>query len=353
MTELDKTKPVLVTGATGYVAGWIVKGLLDRGYDVHATVRDPDNSEKLKYLNAAAENAPGNISYFKADLLDQGAFSDAMAGCQLVFHTASPFVLSVSDAQKELIDPAILGTSNVLTEANNHDSVKRIVLTSSVVSIYGDAIEVHQTPEGMFNEDQWNTTSSLTHQPYSYSKVQAEKKAWELAEAANQWDLVVINPGFVLGPGLSPISNSESFKVIKQMGDGSSKPGLPDLHMATVDVRDLADAHIKAGLLPEAKGRHVITGQSASMLEMSQILSEKYGRNYSFGSKILPKWLLWLVGPMVNKAITRKFISLNVGHPLKFDNSKSINQLGMSYRPIKETLEHMFQQMIDFDFFKK
>ncbi|MCK5746224.1 MAG: NAD(P)H-binding protein, partial [Oricola sp.] len=99
MHEIDTSLPVMVTGATGFVAGWIVKALLEAGVTVHAPVRDPDNAEKLQYLNAIAEKSPGQIRYFKADLLEPGSYHDAMAGCAIVFHTASPFTMAVKDPQ--------------------------------------------------------------------------------------------------------------------------------------------------------------------------------------------------------------------------------------------------------------
>lgn len=129
MKIIDKTKPVMLTGATGYVAGWIVKKLLDEGMTVHAAVRDPENLNKLKYLDKLAANSIGAIKYFKSDLLEQGSYKKAMEGCELVFHTASPFTLSVKDAQKQLVDPALKGTENVLETVNETASVKRVVLT--------------------------------------------------------------------------------------------------------------------------------------------------------------------------------------------------------------------------------
>ena len=99
MTQIDKSKPVMVTGATGYVAGWIVKRLLDEGLTVHASVRDHKSAEKLQYLNKIAGNAPGEIIFYEADLLAEGSYAGAMAGCQIVFHTASPFKLDVADPQ--------------------------------------------------------------------------------------------------------------------------------------------------------------------------------------------------------------------------------------------------------------
>ena len=159
MKQIDKNKPVMVTGATGYVAGWVVKKLLDEGLTVHASVRDPENPKKLKYLDELTKKAPGEIKYFTADLLDEGSYKKAMAECEVVFHTASPFKIDVTDPQKELVDPAQLGTRNVLEEANRTPSVKRVVLTSSCAAIYGDNADLQKTPTGIFTENIWNTSS--------------------------------------------------------------------------------------------------------------------------------------------------------------------------------------------------
>jgi len=227
MENSNQFKTAMITGATGYVAGWIVKRLLNEGYTVHAPVRDPENSEKLKYLNTLAENAPGGIRYFKADLLAEGSYDEAMQGCEVVFHTASPFVMAVNDPQKELIEPAQLGTRNVLESANRTPTVKRVVLTSSCAAIYGDNADLALTANRVFTEEDWNQTSSLEHQPYSYSKTVAEKEAWKIAKAQDRWDLVVINPSLVIGPGINPRGTSESFNLIRQFGDGTMKAGCP------------------------------------------------------------------------------------------------------------------------------
>ena len=347
MTKIDKNKPVMVTGATGYVAGWLVKRLLDEGLNVHAPVRDPNNPEKLKYLNQIAESAPGEIKYFKADLLDKGSYAEAMAGCQIVFHTASPFKIDVVDPQKELIDPAQLGTRNVLEEVNRTPSVKRVVLTSSCAAIYGDNADLKKTPNGIFTEDIWNTSSSLDHQPYSYSKTVAEKEAWKINEKQTHWDLVTINPTLVMGPGINPHATSESFNIVKQFGDGSMKAGAPRIGFGVVDVRDLAEAHFKAAFTPEAKGRYITSGHNTDFLSMAETLLDKFGEDYPIPRKAMPKWLVWLVAPMVNKAMTRKIVARNVNVPWKGDNSKSVRDLGMKYRPLKESMNDFFQQMID------
>lgn len=349
--KINKEKPVLVTGATGYVAGWLIKELLEKGITVHAAVRDPENKEKLKYLDKLAEDLPGKIKYFEADLLKEGSYFDAMQECELVYHTASPFTMNVKEPQKDLVDPALLGTKNVLESVNKTESVKRVVLTSSCVAIFGDAKDLLDYPNQRATEEQWNTSSSITHNPYSYSKTLAEKAAWEIAKKQNRWDLVVINPSLVIGPGLNPQSTSESYSLIKQLGDGSMKQGAPDFHFGIVDVRDLGIAHYKAGFIPEAEGRHIIASEDTSFFELAGILQNKYGDKYPFPKKHLPKFLVWLAGP--SNGIPRKMVSRNVGYPWKFDNSKSITKLGMQYRSTEESIVDFFEQLIDNDVFKK
>lgn len=353
MYEIDTSAPVMVTGATGFVAGWIVKHLLEAGATVHAPVRNPDNADKLKYLNAIADKSPGEIKFFKADLLNQGSYAEAMAGCKVVLHTASPFIIDVKDPQKELVDPAKLGTRNVLEEANRTESVKRVVVTSSCAAIYGDNADLEKTPNGIFTEDMWNSSSSLEHGAYSYSKTLAEKEAWKINEAQDRWDLVVINPSLVIGPGINPHATSESFNMIKQMGDGSLKIGAPRWGFGVVDVRDLARAHLAAAFLAKAKGRHIVSGHNTDMFEMAQALIPKYGNNYPIPKRAMPKWLMWLIGPLAGGGMTRKVVALNIDVPWRGDNSKSISELGMSYRPMQESMNDMFQQLIDAGYFKK
>jgi dihydroflavonol-4-reductase len=137
MTKLnvDTQSPVLATGASGYVAGVLIKELLDLGVTVHGTVRDPTQLDRLKHLTDAAKNAPGAIKFFKGDLMTPGSFADAMKGCSVVFHTASPVVLVPKDPFKDLVEPAVEGAKNVLQQAAKTSTVKRVVLTSSTVAI--------------------------------------------------------------------------------------------------------------------------------------------------------------------------------------------------------------------------
>jgi dihydroflavonol-4-reductase len=353
MSIIGTSAPVLVTGATGYVAGWVVKELLDAGATVHAAVRVPDNAEKLAHLVNLAANAPGEIKFFKADLLEEGSFAEAMAGCKVVFHTASPFTSKITDPQKDLVDPALNGTRNVLAEANRQASVERVVVTSSCAAIYGDNADLADAPGGVLTEAIWNTSSSLDHVAYSYSKTVAEKAAWEMANAQDRWRLVVVNPSFVLGPALQPRPTSESFTLMKGFGDGTFKSGAPRIGIGTVDVRDLAVAHMRAGFLPDAEGRHIISNEETDFLGLAERLRDRYGDDYPLPKGPIPKWLAWLVGPMLNPMTTRKYIARNVDIEWHADNSKGVEKLGMTYRPLQETLEDMFAFMIEAGFFRR
>ncbi len=347
MTIIDRKAPVLVTGATGYVAGWLVKRLLDEGHTVHAAVRDPGNEGKLRHLNALASEAPGSIRYFAADLLAPGSYAEAMAGCELVFHTASPFIAGVDDPVKELVEPARQGTRNVLEQADATPSVKRVVVTSSCAAIYGDNADLEETPEGVFTEEVWNTSSSVEHQAYSYSKTVAERAAWEIHDRQDRWDLVTVNPSLVLGPGLRPDSTSESFRIMKQFGDGTLKTGVPRCGFGVVDVRDLGEAHYRAGFTPEASGRYIVSGHDTDLADLAVPLRREFGDRFPFPRRSLPKALVWLVGPLLNKTLTRQFVSRNIGLPWRADNGKGKRELGLEYRPLEDTVVDFFRQMVE------
>jgi nucleoside-diphosphate-sugar epimerase len=352
MRKIDKSKPVLVTGGTGYVASWIIKMLLKEDIIVHATVRDPSNIKKFEHLKALSEASAGQLKLFKSDLLDIGSFDEPMHDCELVIHTASPFFITgIKNPEEELIRPAREGTRNVLESAKRNPTVKRVVLTSSVAAIFGDNADIALTPGGVFTEKEWNTTSSAEFQPYSYSKTIAEKEAWALAKEQDQWDLLIINPGWVLGPSVSKRKDSMSIGAMIRFGNGVYKAGVPELCSGIVDVRDVASAHIKAGYTPGASGRHIIVSGEATLLDLATMLRKHFGDAYPFPRKQVPKFLFWLIAPKYG--LSRKYVSRNVGIHIKFDNSYSKKDLGMSYTPIEQTVKEHFQQLLDDGLLKK
>jgi nucleoside-diphosphate-sugar epimerase len=163
-----------------------------------------------------------------------------------------------------------------------------------------------------------------------------------------QWDLVTINPSLVMGPPLNPhATTSESFTILKQLGDGTFKSGAPKMGIGLVDVRDVAEAHYKAGFMPSASGRYITSAHNTNLYEITKTLLPKYGKNFPLPKSAAPKWLLMLIGPMLNKALTKKFIRNNMNVEFKADNSRIKNELGISFRPMKETMEDSFQELVD------
>ncbi len=350
--KIPTSSPVMVTGATGYVGGVLVQQLLGAGLTVHCPVRDPTNEAKIQHLKDL-EGAE-NLKFFKADLLDEGSYEESMKGCSVVFHVASPFKMNVPKGkeEEELIEPAVKGTLNVLETASGESSVKRVVVTSSIVAIATDGTDTEQVRERtgkMCNEESWNESATIEYNPYAYSKTLAEKAAWKHVEENDcGYDLVVCNPGFVMGPGVKVHETAESYIFVKNLGTGIVKSGCPDLGMCIVDVRDVARGHIAAGFLPSetvAGQRYILNGRNSNFLEVSQTLLEEYP-THPLPKSLVPKWIFWCAGPLFG--VTRKWISRAVGHKLEQDNSKSLRDLNLGeYRSLKESMTEMFAQCID------
>lgn len=347
-TQFDQ--PVLVTGASGYLAGWIIRRLLEEGATVHGTVRSYNNSEKYNWLTSMAAELPGELKLFEANLLENGSFAEAMQGCGVVMHTASPYVVQgVKDGLKELVEPALQGTRNVLNSVNETTSVHTVVLTSSVVAMYGDSKDIVERG-GVLNEGMWNETSSVDHQPYPYSKTVAEREAWKYRKTSEgegdnigQWKLKVINPGFILGPPLQDRPSGTSVEFIQQIVDGSLKTGAPDLHFAIVDVREVAEAHLNAASAQVEEGRFLLSAGEMGMLEIAEAL-KAHNPNFKYPKSTVPKFIVWLLAPMLG--LSRKYISRNVGYAFQSDNARSREVLEIEYRAIRSTLHDMLERLI-------
>jgi nucleoside-diphosphate-sugar epimerase len=342
MKSQSAPKTILVTGGNGYLGSWIVKLLLAEGHTVNTTVRNLRDKSHNEHLDHAA-NKPGRLTIFEADLIAEGSYDKAMAGCEIVIHSASPFAIKgIEDAQKELIDPAVNGTKNVLGAVDRTPSVKRVVLTSSVAAIYGDATDLRKR-HAAFSEEDWNTTSTETYQPYPYSKTLAEREAWRIARAQTRWDLVVLNPSFILGPALNPNASGVSQTIMRNFGDGTFKNGMVDAWYGFVDVRDAAQAHLNAAFDSRANGRYILSGRSSSLLDVAAILRSAFGTKYPIPKRKAPKIILWLLPRTFG--FTRRYVTRNVGVPLNLDNRRSLEQLNVTYRPLETTVLEHFQQL--------
>lgn len=326
--------PVLVTGATGFVAAELVKQLLEAGYRVRGTTRDVAKSKADGYL-MSLPGAEQRLELFEADLLDPGAFDRAVPGCEYVMHTASPFVLDVEDPQRDLVDPAMNGTTSVLESVSRAGGVRRVVLTSSFAAMSG------APKDGVWSEEDWNDVSSLEHGPYAYSKTMAERAAWDfMNHGDHSFDLVVINPTGVIGPSIVPRLN-QSHSVFVSATNGEI-PGIIDLHFPIVDVRDVARAHILAMENPEAAGRYLCSVETRSMRQNFELLKEAgFGERYKLPSlpldNALGNVLVRLVSRFQPKG-TRDFISRSLGRRYELDTSKIRTELGLEFRDADQTV---------------
>lgn len=193
--DVVTASPVLVTGGTGFVAGHLISTLLDRGYKVRTTVRSSDEStyQYLKRLN----NAEENLEIVQADLTDSASLNKAfVGGVQYVFHVASPYILKPDNPEEALMPAAVNGTKTILELCQATKTVQKLILTSCTCAL-SDEFE----PNKEYQEDDWNTTSSLTRNSYAYSKTMAENLAWTFSKRPDcSFKLVTILPGMVWGP---------------------------------------------------------------------------------------------------------------------------------------------------------
>ncbi|GMY22464.1 phenylacetaldehyde reductase-like isoform X1 [Fagus crenata] len=264
-------KVVCVTGASGYIASWLVKLLLQRGYRVKGTVRDPSDPNKTEHL-LALDGAKERLHLFKADLLEEGSFDSVVDGCEGVFHTASPFYHIVTDPQAELIDPALKGTLNVLRSCAKVPSIKRVVITSSMVAV---AYSGKPLAPDVIIDETWFSDAGVCEKSklwYSLSKTLAEAAAWKFAKE-NAIDMVTINPGFVIGPLLQPTLNTSVEPLLKLVNRAKI---IPNATYRWVDVRDVANAHILAFENPSASGRYCLVGRVMHCYEVVKILRELF-----------------------------------------------------------------------------
>ncbi|MGI5373580.1 NAD-dependent epimerase/dehydratase family protein [Streptomyces sp. CA-251387] len=330
---------VLVTGGSGFVGSHLVRRLLERGYEVHATVRSTADTAKVRPLRELQDAHPGRLSLFEADLLTEGAFDEAMSGCRVVCHVASPFRMpeKIKDGRRDMVDPALLGTRNVLAAIERTPTVDRLVLTSTVGAIFGDYADVLDMDGAVLSERYFNTTSTVENNPYHYAKTVAERAAWDAEAAQDRWRMVSVNPGLILGPSLTPASESGSLFLLEELFKGYFFYGAPDFSFTTVDVREVADAHIAAAENPDAKGRYILAARTmTSFHEMARILRTRYPRDLRLPRTALPHWPVRVLGPAFG--LTQDYIRKHLGIRFEVDNSRSVSELGITYRPIEETI---------------
>ena len=326
---------VLVTGISGFLAGHIALLLLQAGYRVRGTVRSAKRATEVVNQLQAHGADPASVTTCEADLLHDQGWAQAVSGCDYVIHTASPFPDGLPKNEDDLIRPACEGTLRVL-KAAHAAGVRRVVLTSSIAATnYG-------APKPCYDENDWTDVNSRLATPYYTSKTLAEQAAWKFARETGI-ELAVINPSLMLGPLLGT-TNGTSVEVVRKLLSGEY-PALPRFGMSLVDVRDVADAHLRAMLAPQAAGERFITGGPFYWLkeladQMRRIAPEQTGR--------VPRYELpnWLVRIFACFDPTTRLITAELGLQKHVSHEKAERLLGWKMRPLDETIRDTIASLV-------
>lgn len=268
-----KSETLCVTGGSGFIGSWIVRLLLDRGYAVHATVKNLSDPGETKHLEALAAADPSRLRLFQIDLLDRESILAALRGCSGVFHVASPCIVDrVTDPERELLDPAVKGTLNVLRSAKEC-GVRRVVVTSSISAI----IPSPSWPaDAVKDEECWADVDYCKKNGiwYPLSKTLAEKAAWEFVEKEGGVEVVVVNPGTVMGPVIPPTINA-SMAMLLRLLQGCDE-AYENFFMGSVHVEDVALSHILLYENPSASGRHLCLEAISHFSDFAAKVAELY-----------------------------------------------------------------------------
>ena len=338
-----ETRPlILVTGATGYIAGHCIRELLEHGYRVRGTARSLADPKKTEHLRRIASQLGGSLELVEADLTSDRGWREAVAGCTYVQHVASPFPPEVPRDEMELIGPAVGGAKRVLEACADSGTVKRVVMTSSVAAVaFG-----HKDGNGAVRtEADWSVPENCD--AYPKSKTLAERAAWDFVAAlppARRFELAVINPGFVLGPLLNADQGTSGELVRKLMV--RDMPACPEIGFAPVDVRDVAIAHRLAMEVPQAAGnRYICAGEHLWVQDMAKVLAVEFNpRGYRVPTGRLPYWLMWIFARF-DKAV--RLALTFVGRKELVSSAKAQRELGWTMRPVRESIIDTARTMIE------
>ncbi len=331
---------VLVTGGSGFVGVHCILQLLEAGYRVRTTVRSLKREADVRAMLKVGGAEPGeSLSFVAADLTSDTGWTEAVAGCDYVLHVASPFPPEAPKHEDELIIPAREGALRVLRAARNA-GVKRVVLTSSFAAVgYG-----HESTHQTFTEADWTNVNSKDVSAYAKSKTLAERAGWDfIAHEGGALELSVVNPVGIFGPALGP-DYSTSIRVLEELMNGQISR-LPSLSFGIVDVRDVADLHLRAMTNPAAKGeRFLATAGHMSMREGALALKARMGDDASqVSTAALPDWLVRLAALVSPRAAQ---IAPDLGKVRKSTSEKAERLLGWKPRSAEDALVATAESLI-------
>ncbi|XP_031505895.1 dihydroflavonol 4-reductase [Nymphaea colorata] len=271
--QAGRNEVVCVTGAAGYVGSWLIMRLLEQGFTVKATVRDPDNIKKTKHL-IDLPHAKERLTLWKADLSDEGSFDEAISGCTGVFHVATPMDFLSQDPENEVIKPAVNGMLNIMRSCLKAKTVRRVVFTSSA-----GTVNIQEQARPVYDEECWSDvefcrTKKMTGWMYFVSKSLAERAAWDFAKEHNL-DFISIIPTLVVGPFIMPTMPPSMITALSLItGNEAHYSILKQVQLVHLD--DLCNAHIFLFDHPEAKGRYICSSDDATIFEVADLLRRKY-----------------------------------------------------------------------------
>ncbi len=336
----DSAGTVLVSGGTGFLGGWCVASLLERGHEVRTTVRDLAREPDVRAALSTAGVDPGErLTVLAADLGSDAGWAEAVQGCRYVLHVASPFPPVQPKDPDELIVPARDGALRVLRAALDA-GVERMVMTSSIAAIRSNR---ESTPEAPFTEADWTDGADTRRTPYVRSKTIAERAAWEHARAAGAEDrLATINPGAIIGPALSS-DHSYSLQAIQRLLDGM--PAAPRLGFTFVDVRDVADMHIAAMAHPAAGGERFIAADRFLWVpDVAAIIRERLGDAApKVPTRTAPNVLVRVMA-LFDGSI-RSVVS-ELGKRSWFSSEKARTKLGWTPRAVEDSIEDCARSLL-------
>jgi nucleoside-diphosphate-sugar epimerase len=344
---MPSTATVLVTGGSGFIGSHTILQLLAAGHQVRTTVRNLNREDDVRaMLRRGGSAAVERLSFIAADLEKDMGWAEAVAGCECVLHIASPFPETVPRNEDELIVPAREGTLRVLRAARDA-GVKRVVLTSSFAAIgYG-----HEPQNAPFTEKDWTDVNGGGVAPYAKSKTLAERAAWDfIAREGGTLELSVINPVGVFGPVLGP-DYSTSILIVQRLMDGAM-PGLPRLYFGAVDVRDVADLHIRAMTHPAAKGERflAVAGDFMSALDIAKVLKARMSAAAKrVPTRELPNWMVRLAS-LRDPAV--KQILPELGNRKNATSEKARSVLGWTPRSNEEAIVATAESLVQLGLLK-
>jgi nucleoside-diphosphate-sugar epimerase len=331
-------KTVLVTGGSGFLGGWCLVELLRGDYTVRTTVRDLGRELEVRARVESQVDPGDRLTFFAADLTSDDGWEQAVRGCDYVLHVASPFPLAQPKDPDELIVPAREGTLRVLRESLDA-GVERVVVTSSVAAVTGGRTR----PDRPLTEADWSDPDNPKLTPYARSKTIAERAAWDfVGERGASGRLATVNPGAILGPALSE-DRSFSLQAVERLLQGT--PGIPRIGFSFVDVRDVADLHVRAMTAPAAGGERFIAATPFLwMAEIAAVLRERLGeRAAKVPTRNVPDLLVRAMG-LFDPSI--RSIAGQLGKKTTLSSEKAESTLGWSPRPAEETIVECAESLL-------